>query len=49
MTQEQARARILAQATDGQREQIADYVINSDCTMSELIEQVDAVFAEVTS
>jgi dephospho-CoA kinase len=49
MTQEQARARILAQATDAQREQIADFVIKSDCTMSELIEQVDAVYAEVTS
>ena len=49
MTQEQALARIAAQATDAQREEIADFVINSDCTMSELIERVDAVYAEVTS
>jgi dephospho-CoA kinase len=49
MTQEQALARIAAQATDAQREEIADFVISSDCTMSELIERVDAVYAEVTS
>ncbi|HEY7854338.1 MAG TPA: dephospho-CoA kinase [Aquiluna sp.] len=48
MSEQQAQERIAAQATDAQREAIADYVINSDCSMQELIGQVDRVFAEVT-
>ena len=48
MTEQQAKERIVAQATDVQREAIADYVINSDCSMPELLDQVDRVFAEAT-
>ena len=48
MTEQQAKERIAAQATDVQREAIADYVINSDCSMPELLDQVDRVFAEAT-
>lgn len=49
MTLEQARARIAAQATDAQREAIADFVINSDCSMAELRARVDAIYAEATN
>ena len=48
MTEQQAKERIVAQATDVQREAIADFVINSDCSMPELLDQVDRVFAEAT-
>ena len=48
MTEQQAKERIAAQATDVQREAIADFVINSDCSMPELLDQVDRVFAEAT-
>ena len=47
MSIEDARARISSQASDSQREAIADYVINSDCSMAELIEQVDALYREL--
>jgi dephospho-CoA kinase len=49
MTAEQAKARITAQATDSDREAVADFIIHSDCSMAELISQVDAIFAKVTS
>jgi dephospho-CoA kinase len=49
MTAEQAKARIAAQATDSDREAVSDFVIHSDCSMAELISQVDAIFAKVTS
>lgn len=48
MTREQVMARIASQATDSEREAIADFTINSDCSMAELIDRVDEVFAEVT-
>ncbi len=48
MTEVEAKARISAQASDEQREAIADYVIHSDCSMDELFEQVDRIHAEVT-
>ena len=48
MTEQQAKERIAAQATDVQREAVADYVINSDCSMQELFDQVDRVYAEAT-
>jgi dephospho-CoA kinase len=48
MTRDQAVARISSQAKDSEREAIANFTINSDCSMTELIERVDAVFAEVT-
>ena len=47
MTEEEAISRIKAQATDQEREAIADYVIHSDCSMEELMNRVDSVFAEL--
>ena len=47
MTEEEAISRIKAQATDQEREAIADYVIDSDCSMEELMNRVDSVFAEL--
>jgi dephospho-CoA kinase len=49
MTETEARARIAAQASDEQREAIADFVINADCTMEELFAQVDRIHAEVSN
>ena len=49
MTETEARARIAAQASDAQREAIADFVINADCTMEELFAQVDRIHAEVSN
>ena len=49
MTEIEARARIAAQASDAQREAIADFVINADCTMEELFAQVDRIHAEVSN
>ena len=46
MTSQEAQARISAQATDSQREAIADFVIESDCSMEELMKRVDNVFQE---
>ena len=48
MSPEAAIARIRAQASDQEREAVADYVIDSNCSMEELIERVDAVFAELS-
>lgn len=48
MTEQAAKARIQAQASDAEREAIADYVINSDCSMAELYAQVDKVFGELS-
>ena len=47
MTEEEAISRIRAQASDQEREAIADYVIDSDCSMEELMNRVDSVFAEL--
>ncbi len=49
MTETEAKARIAAQASDAQREAIADFVINADCTMEELFAQVDRIHAEVSN
>ena len=49
MTEAEARARIAAQASDDQRESVADYVINADCTMEDLFAQVDRIHAEVSN
>lgn len=48
MSEQEARSRIAAQATDAERELVADFVIYSDCTMEELIDQVDKVYKEAT-
>ena len=45
MTKEDALSRIKAQATDAQREALADTVIDSDCTLVELQSRADYVFA----
>ena len=49
MTETEAKARIAAQASDEQREAIADFVINADCTKEELFAQVDRIHAEVSN
>ncbi|MEY4994522.1 MAG: hypothetical protein RLZ65_371 [Actinomycetota bacterium] len=49
MTLEDAKARIASQASDAQREAIADYVINSDCSLDELQTQVDSLYQELMS
>ena len=49
MTETEAKARIAAQASDAQREAIADFVINADCKMEELLAQVDRIHAEVSN
>ncbi len=47
MSVEDARARIASQASDQQREAMADFVIHSDCSMEELIGQVDRLYREL--
>jgi dephospho-CoA kinase len=49
MTPEQAKSRIQAQASDFERETVADLVIDSDCSMQELLERTDAVFESLTT
>lgn len=49
MTRDEALSRIAAQASDSEREARADFVIQSDCSLSELFSQVDQIFAQVTS
>lgn len=44
MTETDAQGRIRAQANDAQREAVADVVIDSNCSLSELIAQADEVF-----
>jgi dephospho-CoA kinase len=43
-----ARARIAAQASDTQRREIADHIINNDGTLEQLEEIVDALWAELS-
>lgn len=45
MTVEDVQARIEAQATDKEREAVADTVIDSDCSLAELQIRADAVYA----
>jgi dephospho-CoA kinase len=47
MTPVEAKARIAAQASDTEREAVADYVIDSNCSMTELLKKVDDLYAEV--
>ena len=47
MDRGQALARVKAQATDAQREAVAEHVIDSNCDLSELISRADSVFAEL--
>jgi dephospho-CoA kinase len=46
LSEEDARARIAAQATDEQRRAVADVVLDNDRTPAELEEQVDRFWAE---
>jgi dephospho-CoA kinase len=47
MTEEAARARIAAQASDAERRAVADVLLHNDGTLAELREQVDKVWAEI--
>ncbi|MEU6394905.1 dephospho-CoA kinase [Streptomyces sp. NPDC046939] len=47
MTKEDARARMAAQATREKRREIADVVIDNDVPLERLVEQVDAVWADL--
>jgi dephospho-CoA kinase len=44
MSEGEAISRISAQASDAQREAVADLVIDSNCTMAELVSRADAVY-----
>jgi len=48
MTADDAQARIGTQATDQEREAVADTIIDSDCSLPELQARADAVFASFT-
>ena len=49
LTEEQARARIASQATDAQREAVADVVIDSNCEKEELLTKAKQVYLELTN
>jgi dephospho-CoA kinase len=44
MREAEARSRVAAQATDQQREAVADLVIDSNCSLEELLQRADAAF-----
>ena len=44
MSDAEARSRILAQASDSDREAVADIVIDSNCSIQELLAKADSVF-----
>ncbi len=44
MTESEARSRVAAQATDQQREAVADLVIDSNCSLEELLQRADAAY-----
>jgi dephospho-CoA kinase len=44
MNEAEARSRVAAQATDSQREAVADLVINSNCSLEELIQKADEIY-----
>ncbi len=45
MTEAEALSRISAQASDAEREAVADIVIDSNCSLPELLAKADSVFA----
>lgn len=49
MTADEADARIAAQATEVQRMQVADWIIGTDESVDETLEQVDDVWADIQS
>jgi len=44
MNEAEAKSRIAAQATDSEREAVADLVIDSNCSLEELIKKADATY-----
>jgi dephospho-CoA kinase len=46
---ELAQARLSAQASDSEREAVSSHVINSDCSLDELIERADNLWAKLTA
>lgn len=44
MNEAEAKSRIAAQATDSEREAVADLVIDSNCSLEELIQKADAIY-----
>lgn len=49
MSEQDARNRMSAQATDAEREAVADYVIDSNCSMEELVGRSRNLFEEIIS
>lgn len=49
MTEQEARQRIAAQATDEQREARADHVIDSNCSIEELLKRASELYARITA
>ena len=49
LSPELAQARLGAQASDGDREAVANHVINSDCSLEELIARADNLWAKLTA
>jgi dephospho-CoA kinase len=47
LSPELAQARLSAQASDAEREAAADYVIDSNCSMAELLERAESVWAQL--
>jgi dephospho-CoA kinase len=48
MSESEARRRMASQATDLQREAVADVVIDSNCSLEELLHRADQVYAQLT-
>ena len=48
MSESEARKRIASQATDLQREAVADVVIDSNCSLDELLGRADEAYAQLT-
>lgn len=44
MTESEASSRIAAQASDSEREAVADIVIDSNCSLEELLHRADSVY-----
>jgi dephospho-CoA kinase len=44
MSEAEARSRISAQAKDSEREAVADIIIDSNCSLAELTQKVDAIY-----
>ena len=49
LSPELAQARLGAQASDSDREAVANHVINSDCSLEELIARADNLWAKLTA